>query len=62
MSVKKIAVIEDLDAFKAWLATTPLAIWAANKHSGQGQLPTSAPSEALAGPDPELLAALKSMA
>lgn len=61
MDVKRTAVIEDMEAFYAYLAAMPLVIWAGNKNSGHAHFPASVPTEASAGPDPELLAALKNM-
>ena len=61
MHMKKTAVVEDIEAFKAWLATTPLMISVAEKRRHQGQ----ASHSKKAGPsaaDLELAEALKSMA
>ena len=61
-SARKTAVIEDLDAFKAWLATTPLIMSASNKNAGLNLPAPSAAPKPSSGADAEFLAALKSMA
>lgn len=61
-SARKTAVIEDLDGFMAWLATTPLIMSASNKNTSLSLPAASAPPKPSSGADAEFLAALKSMA
>jgi hypothetical protein len=61
MSAKKTSVIEDVDAFLAWLSTTPLIL--AVGHSRPELLPSPGKkSGAAAAADKDFLEALKSMA
>jgi hypothetical protein len=62
MRARKQAVIEDLDAFFAFLATTPIIRSVAERRAERDALPMGAKPAAKAGPDKELLEALKSMA
>lgn len=62
MPSKRTAVIEDVDAFMAWLATMPLIVSAAEKRDGRSQTGNARASAAPSKNDAEFLAALKSMA
>ncbi|MGE5465831.1 MAG: hypothetical protein ACM3Y9_00225 [Ignavibacteria bacterium] len=57
---KRQAVVEDMDAFMAWLATMPISVWASSKAQG-GEHPVKA-APAASTSDADFLAALKSMA
>lgn len=58
---KRKAVVEDMDAFMAWLGTMPFSLWAASKAQGRDH-PLPAASAPASAPDADFLAALKSMA
>ncbi|HEX8962666.1 MAG TPA: hypothetical protein VF801_06655 [Rhodocyclaceae bacterium] len=63
MSADRKAVIEDLDAFFAWLATTPIIQSVAQRRNERDAYPQGKPSAAKPSEaDKEFLEALKSMA
>jgi uncharacterized NAD-dependent epimerase/dehydratase family protein len=59
---KRTAVIEDVDAFMAWLATAPIIVSASNKNANPNQPAKDAAAKPASGADADFLAALKSMA
>lgn len=61
MRPKKTAVVEDVDAFLAWLSTVPIVLAAAERRSDRSISDQSA-KPAAASADKEFLEALKSMA
>lgn len=62
MSARKQAVIEDLDAFFVYLATTPIIRSVAEKRLQRSALPPATKPASTANTDKEFLDALKSMA
>lgn len=62
MPEKRTAVIEDMDAFMAYLATMPLIVSASSKRQGLPPPQQASKAAAPSAADQEFLDALKSMA